>query len=332
MVDRGSISITCPARAALAGNPSDGFGGTVVAVPVRAVGATITVRPAERFELDVRANRTFADLAALREHVDRHGYGDGSTLLLAAIRRTAGHLGLDLPPCRISLSTSIPRSVGLAGSSAIVIATIRAMVRATGAPELPADELASLAWEVETEELGIPAGLQDRVVQAHDRPMLMRFGGDRRRTVGGLTAGTYEVIEPESPVGLLIAHRVDTAESSAVAHADLRRVGEADGPVFESIIADLALHAEHAATGLRTGDVEQLGAAMDGSFDARRQLVELRAAHVEMVEVARRAGAHANFSGSGGAITVLAPQTSTAVEVRAALHEIGCQIIGATVA
>ena len=112
---------TAPARAALLGNPSDGYGGAVVAF-------------------------AFADFVARVERcegIDAHP--DAVPLLRAAARRAdAGDAGL-------RLRTTIPREVGLGGSSAIVIAALRAL-----GVDRPPDELARMALAVEVEDLGSP--------------------------------------------------------------------------------------------------------------------------------------------------------------------------------
>ena len=72
------------------------------------------------------------------------------------------------------MSTTIPRSVGLAGSSAIVIAALRA-----AGVDLEPPEVAELALAIERDDLGIAAGLQDRAVQAFDQPVLV--DGERSR-------------------------------------------------------------------------------------------------------------------------------------------------------
>ena len=59
--------------------------------------------------------------------------------------------------------TSIPRGVGLGGSSAIVIAVLRALCALHGT-ELDPARMAELALAIETEDLAIAAGPQDRVV------------------------------------------------------------------------------------------------------------------------------------------------------------------------
>src|SRR3954452_10729270 len=138
------------ARAALAGNPSDGYGGRTLAVVVREFAARAEVRPAAADRLDI-------------------------PLVRAAVARFRADV-LAVGPVAVDWATTVPREVGLAGSSAIVIAVLRALARATGAT-LGERELARMALAVEAEDLGIAAGLQDRLVQAHEGLAAMDFGG-----------------------------------------------------------------------------------------------------------------------------------------------------------
>ena len=66
---------------------------------------------------------------------------------------------------------------------------------------------------------------------------------------------------------------------------------------------------------------------MDRTFDIRRSIMDIRPGQAEMIEVAREAGAFANFAGSGGAVTVLALDEATSQEASARLDAIGCEII-----
>ncbi len=95
------------ARAALAGNPSDGYGGAVLAVTLPAYTARAEIRSAERLQVD-----------------------PDSDLVRAAVRRFARLFAPEAPAAAITWSTTIPRGVGLGGSSAIVIAVLRALQRA----------------------------------------------------------------------------------------------------------------------------------------------------------------------------------------------------------
>ncbi len=300
---------TVPARAALAGNPSDGYDGAVLAVPVRGVFARVEARPAERLRV---GGRTFGSLDTLRAALRRGEVAGLSSLGAAAVDAFATHVGPPAP-CALEISTSIPESVGLAGSSAVVVAVLRTLARASGRRVPPPNELAAIALAAEVDGLGIAAGLQDRVVQCHDAPMHMEFGG-----------GRHEVVRPGRPMRLHVAYRPDAAAPSDMTHGPLRaRHARGDIDVREAMDA-LAEQARLATGALRAGDGGALGAAMDRSFDIRRSIVPLDSAHVEMIEVARSSGAAANFSGSGGSISVLVDDDGGADRASSALAAIGC--------
>ncbi|HEY2437733.1 MAG TPA: hypothetical protein VGH93_11175, partial [Solirubrobacteraceae bacterium] len=170
------------ARAALAGNPSDGYGGAVLAVTVPPLRAEATVRLLE----DHAATR--------RAPIASCTIDPPSELVEATVRRFVRTFAPGAAAAAVRWRTSVPRGVGLGGSSAIVISTLRALCELHGVGLAP-EELASFALEVETEELGIAAGLQDRVAQAHGGLTFMEFGGDRR----------YEPLPPDLLAPLLIA-------------------------------------------------------------------------------------------------------------------------------
>jgi glucuronokinase len=68
----------------------------------------------------------------------------------------------------LKYDTNIPRQVGLAGSSAIVTATMKCLMQFFNLTEydMPKEIQPQFILDVEKEELFINAGLQDRVVQA----------------------------------------------------------------------------------------------------------------------------------------------------------------------
>src|SRR5581483_12186374 len=122
------------ARAALAGNPSDAFGGATLAVPIRELAAEVTIATAR----SQKGSDPFRHPEALR-------------LVQAAQRRLAREM--DIPAVEVvAVRTTIPREVGLGGSSAIVIAALRAMLQLAGATLAPTG-LARVALEAETHEL-----------------------------------------------------------------------------------------------------------------------------------------------------------------------------------
>jgi glucuronokinase len=273
------------ARAALAGNPSDGYGGAVLAVCVPRLAA--------------RAEATRAD----------EPLSDPPSALVDA---TIARFGRS--PCAVRWSTTVPREVGLGGSSAIVTATVRALCAVHGDALAP-DELAEMVLAVEVEDLGIAAGPQDRYAQAHGGLVLMDFAGARPRV---------ERLEPALLPALYLAWRSGAAEASHAVHGGLRERG--DEPRVRAGMQRLAGHARAAARALHDGDHGAFAHALDASVDERTALLDLDPRHEAMVRAARGAGASANYAGSGGAIVGTLPPDGLEPVARA-LRALDCEVI-----
>lgn len=312
-----SHAVEVPARAALAGNPSDGFGGAVVAVPVPALRARVVAESCDRWVIDGIDLGSTADVCELVEDPSLPGL---TRLAVAAIDSLVRHGGRP-EPSRVDIATTIPESVGLAGSSAVVIGVLRALALRSETTAGPPDRLAEVALSAEVDGLGIAAGLQDRIVQSHGVPMHMEFAEPR----------SYREVRPHGPVDLLVAARPATAASSGATHTPLRdRFEEGDADVRRAMTA-LAAEARRATAALEAGDHAGLGAAMDMSFDLRRSVVPLDPGHVEMIEAARDAGASANYAGSGGSVVALVRSDLDAAELRASLAALGCELFDVSV-
>jgi glucuronokinase len=211
-------------------------------------------------------------------------------------------------------ATTIPRGVGLGGSSAIVIAVLRALAELQGA-KLPEAELAEMALAVETEDLGIAAGLQDRVAQAYGGLMFMDFADGGRR---------YERLDPALLPPLVVAWRSDAAEDSRTVHDDLRARFTDGEPMVRQAMASVARCAWGARAALLSGDRDEFARCVDATFDARAGMIALAPRHVEMIEVARACGASANYTGSGGAIVAVCKDERHRESVALALSRAGC--------
>jgi galactokinase/mevalonate kinase-like predicted kinase len=236
-----------------------------------------------------------------------------SELVQAAIRRFARLYPAALQS-RVRWQTTIPQGVGLGGSSAIVIATLRALCTRHRV-SLSEPRLAAMALAVETEDLGIAAGLQDRVAQAYGGLTFMEFSQER-----------YERLDPALLPPLVVAWRTQTAEHSGRVHGDLRSRFERGEDGVRRGMAELADLARAARAALIAGDHETFSACVDGSFDVRAGMLALDPGHVEMIEAARRAGAAANYTGSGGAIVSVCRDEPHRARVRQALADAGCGV------
>jgi glucuronokinase len=283
------------ARAALAGNPSDGYGGQTLAVVVREFAAEAEVRPAT-------ADRLVAP-----------GPG-GEPLLRAALARFRASAGAP-GPVDVRCVTTVPREVGLAGSSAIVMAVLRALSAATRVP-LGQTALAEMALAVETEDLGIAAGMQDRLVQAHEALLAMDFG----------PGGGIEVLDPVLLPPLYLAWRPDAAAPSGRVHSALRERWARADPELRAAMARLAAHAATARDALLAGDADAFAACVDGSLEVRRRIMPVDDRVMRMAEVARAQGASANSAGSGGAIVGTLRDVDGWPALARALRATGCEV------
>lgn len=252
-----------------------------------------------------------------------------SELVAAAVRRFAHDHHPAALGTAIDWSTSIPRAVGLGGSSAMVIATLRALCELYGLALAPA-ELASSALAVEVQDLGIAAGWQDRVAQAYGGLSFMDF---HPRHMALSLHGHREALEPAKLPPLLIAWREDAASDSGAVHGSLRQgFDRADGGerAVAGAMVELARHARSARGALLRCDRGGFARCVDSSFDARQRLMALDPRHVEMIRCARGCGASANYTGSGGAIVAVCRDGRHRDAVGDALYAIGCRTVRPT--
>jgi glucuronokinase len=278
------------ARAALVGNPSDVYGGAVLAVTLDGLSAEAFAQRAQTLVVE-----------------------PASELVEATVRRFSSELDAAALATAVRWRTSVPRRVGLGGSSAIVIAVLRALCALHGTA-LDPTPMAELALAIETEDLGIAAGLQDRIVQAYGGLVFMEFGD----------GGAYEQLASALLPPLVVAWRADAAQDSGDVHASLRTRLKAGDTTAVAGMKELAELARAARTALIAGDHERLARSADKSFDVRRRLVALDPRHVELVERARALGAGTNYTGSGGAVVAVCRNHAHAGEVAQALAELGC--------
>jgi glucuronokinase len=249
----------------------------------------------------VDAATPFRSVAALVEHTERYGHDGGDRLVTAAIVTLQHHLrrqGLDVDdrPFRAAWSTDIPRSVGLAGSSALVIATLRALATRWQVQLTPA-EIAALALAAESDELGIAAGWMDRAVQAHGRPTLV----DTRSPDPNGTP-SMRLVEPGAAIELVVAWDPAGAAPSGRLHGDLRAALAAGDPEVRAAVDELVVAAHDAAAAMASGDVAGLSDAVARSCVLRSRLGALDEITASMAAAVRTAGGAATSAGSGGAV------------------------------
>src|SRR5678816_3981488 len=161
--------------------------------------ATVRLHESEKFEIVPGSGDLccFDTLAEFLRDVKLMGYYGGMRLVKAAIKTFheychKQHIRLRHHNFTISYESDIPRLVGLAGSSGIVCAVMRAMMQFYQVA-ISNELLPSLILAAEKDELRIQAGLQDRVIQTYEGIVYMDF---ERAYVEKHGHGKYELLNP----------------------------------------------------------------------------------------------------------------------------------------
>ncbi len=318
------------ARAGLIGNPSDGYHGKTISLIVKNFFAEVVIY--EWHELEIIPTRQdqcrFDSLPEFLHDQRLNGYYGGLRLIKAAIKRFAEYCEqkkIELPPKNFSLrySSNIPRQVGLAGSSAIVTATMRALCRFYDV-RIPKEILPGLILSVERDELGIGAGLQDRVAQVYEGLTYMDFDKTFMDEHGH---GIYEPLDPGILPPIYIAYQSELAEASEVFHNDIRKRYDSGEQLVVNAMKTFAELAREARTCLLERDYTRLSELMNRNFDTRRTIYNLNPKHIRMVELAREIGASSKFAGSGGSIVGVYKDEAMFERLKAAFEAESCAVI-----
>lgn len=299
------IETVAYARAGLLGNPSDGYFGKTIALSLRDFQSRTLLYPSERLEIKPSAADipVWQDLREMREQTRWRGYYGGIRIIRALLMRFLDYCeteGIELHDRNFTIryESNIPLRLGMGGSSAIITSALRALMRYFEVT-IPLPIQANLVLETETKELGVSAGLQDRVVQAYEGLVYMDFERTLMETRG---YGRYEQLDPALLPNLFVAYRTNLSEGTEVVHNRLRERFNAGETAVLDAMEDWARMAEQGRRALLDGDQGALDRLINANFDLRARICKVGAENLRMVRAAREAGASAKFAGSGGTI------------------------------
>ena len=292
-------------RAAVIGNPSDGYFGKTIAFVFSNFIAKVQLYQTP--ELEIKPDRldltSFNSIKELVEDVNFAGYYGGMRLIKGIIKVfyqycAKNEIQIEDRNFTIRYSSNIPLRLGLAGSSAIITACLKALTIYYNV-KIPEPIFANLVLSVEKDELGIAAGLQDRVAQAFEAPVFMNFDREIMKNQG---YGIYERINTENFPLFYIAYRRNLSEGTEVVHNNLKARFEIGDPEVLQAMQRWAEITEEFKIALNEGNFKKMNELMNENFDLRRKTVLISKGNIEMVELARSVGASSKFTGSGGAI------------------------------
>jgi mevalonate kinase len=254
-----------PGKVILLGEHAVVYGHPALAVPLT-LGVTARAAPSDRCAL--------TGLPDLTE--------PQRTMLDAAFETVAAATGR--PPLRITVSSTLPVSMGLGSSAALAVAVSRLLLSAGGGRPSPAKVLA-LALRMEQTFHGTPSGV-DHTVSAHGAPLLYRRASPGRRA-------RVRQVRIGAPATLLLAlagPRRGTQQTVAALRQRAKRWPRRYGR--------LSVEGTRA---LESGDLESLGDAMNVNHGLLSAAGVSSPALEVAVDALRRAGAlGAKLTGAGG--------------------------------
>ncbi len=318
------------ARAGLLGNPSDGYNGKTTSIIVKNFSARVKLTESKILKITPQQQdlNEFESLDDLSEKIALHGYYGGERLIKAAIKKfheycNSNGIKLERKNFTIEYASTIPRQIGLAGSSAIVTACMRALLQFYDVA-IPRHILPTLILNAELKELGINAGLQDRVIQTYEGCVFMDFDKEF------LDKNGYGIYEPLS-IGLLppvyIAYSTKLSKVSGRVLNDIRvKYDRGDRHVIKTLNRIAAI-TEQGKEALQRGDSQSLHQLINENFDLRSKIMNISGRNKELVGTARACGVSAKFAGSGGSIIGTYKSEAILEELRLAMKKIDAEVI-----
>ena len=251
----------------------------------------------QRFDDDIYVNYSSKEIVSRVEDLQHE-------LVREALHMTGIRGGVE-----ITTLSDIPSSggSGLGSSSAVTVGLLQALFTYQGR-QLTAEELADRACAIEIDRCRKPIGKQDQYAAAYGGVCDIRFGPGDRVVVDqlALTPQVRRKVQAE----LLLFFTGVTRSANSILSEQTANIADRLPQLHQ--LRDLA---GEAANGLRDGDVDALGVAMNKSWAAKRELASgVSTSQIdEAVEAAISAGAtgaKVTGAGGGGFLLVVCPLES----------------------
>ena len=291
------VVCSAPGRAGIIGNPTDMYGGAVLSCSM-GLRARVTVRTATELVLETRDEQ--CRVATRR---DLHPRGDQFDLARAVLDY------LRLPPlaCHVQYDSEIPMRSGMAGSTALLVALLKALSVWQG-EKMNLYRLAERARYVELNYLKVVCGYQDAYMCTFGGLNYMDFGGKQfyRQAESELFATVESLGVHVSGLPFVLGFTGVQHASSAV-HKPLRERWLDGEP---AVVAGYKRITEIARMGKKAMILEDwpmLGRLMNDNHAIQRGLGGSGESNERLIQAALEAGAlGAKLAGAGDGGTIIA--------------------------
>ncbi len=289
------VVATAPGRAGIVGNPTDGYGGSVISCTL-AERAKVVIEDSDRMRVTVGELSTTFN--APRDYLLKRDRFDVVRAVLQFFNMTDAKL--------ITITTEIPVQGGLSGSTAILSSLVAAIL-ATQGREVSRHYLAEMVRIIELNYLKIHCGYQDQYMTVFGGINFMDFR--EKENYRRLSDEIYATVEPlDGAVGelpFLLAHS-GLKHVSGQVHLPVReRWLDGDPQVVEGY-SEIALLARRAKRALVEGDWETLARHMNENHRIQDAINPSGERNIRMIEAALVHGAlAAKLAGAGGGGTII---------------------------
>jgi galactokinase/mevalonate kinase-like predicted kinase len=288
---------SAPGRAGIIGNPTDMYGGAVLSCSV-SMRARVTVTSAKGLVLE-----TGGETCQISGRDDLRPQGD----LFDLPRAVLDFMHLPSLDCHVRYESEIPLRSGLAGSTALLVALVKALLAWQG--RYPhAYSLAEQSRYIELNYLRVVCGYQDAYMTTFGGLNYMDFRGKQfYREAEAELFGTIEPLAPYVSALPLVLAYTGVQHASGEVHKPLReRWLEGEPAVVEGYrrITDIACLGKKA---LLLRDWPTLGRLMNENHAIQRDLGGSGGQNERLIHAALEAGAlGAKLAGAGHGGTIIA--------------------------
>lgn len=291
------IEASAPARAGVIGNPTDGYGGSLISCTLNCR-ARVAIREADRIELSFGGQET-----VIRDERDLRLDSGVFDIARSVIR----FLRISDRRFRLEGVSDVPFRSGLAGSTAMLAATFGAVVRFLGL-ELDPYRIAETIRYIELNYMDIQCGYQDQYMTVFGGINYLDFR--TKEIYRDLDDEVFGTVEP-------LARFVDELPMALV-HTGVQRISgnvlkpvrerwlEGDPAVVEGY-REIAGLARRGKIALIRRDWKALGALMNRNHEIQKSLGASGPVNDKFIELALESGAlGAKLAGAGGGGTIIA--------------------------
>lgn len=307
-----SVSASAPAKAILFGEHAVVYGRPAIAVPLNERKATVTIVAKEPGE----QSRVIAPQLKIDSSLNEFPPDNAIRQMLEIV---ISNLQIDpLPPCKITIDSSIPISAGLGSGAAISVALIRAISKFLEIV-LPDDKVSLISFEMEKIHHGTPSGIDNTVI-AFGKPILFQKDAP------------FSKISLVKPLHLVVAG-TGTRSNTREIVSSVRESWSKDTPAYEAIFDKIGALVNKAHAALKRGSITSIGKLMNENQGLLKQIGVSSPELEKLISAALESGAlGAKLTGAGNGGNIIAiVKEGTGAKVLEAVKQAGAVFSFSTV-